>query len=107
MLLINLSNSTGIDIKIASDMNLYPPRLEKYAEEMMTGEREEYHLTAMNDDLKSTVMLLNGVPLNLTSDGEIPEMFPFIADASSPFHVAPSSIAFIKLKEFRAPACDS
>ncbi|KAJ0982038.1 hypothetical protein J5N97_010293 [Dioscorea zingiberensis] len=109
MLLINLSNTTGVDIKVASDMNLYPPRLAKYAEmsEMVTGEREEYHLTPMNGDLKSPFMLLNGVPLNITKDGEIPEMYPFIADASAPMHIAPSSIAFIKLKELKAPACDA
>lgn len=69
------------------------------------GQREEYHLTPQDGNIQSSVMLLNGQPLNLTCSGDIPEMDPFSADAAAPLHIAPHSIAFISFEDFKAPAC--
>ncbi|CAK8563222.1 unnamed protein product [Lathyrus sativus] len=67
--------------------------------------REEYHLTSKNDYLRSKTMLLNGNPLKLTDDGEIPRLDPVLNSVHSPISVAPLSIVFIVYPNFDAPAC--
>ncbi|KAL5064856.1 hypothetical protein RYX36_026593 [Vicia faba] len=67
--------------------------------------REEYHLTSKNDYLRSKTMLLNGKPLKLTDDGEIPRLDPVLNNVHSPIYVAPLSIVFIVYPNFDAPAC--
>ncbi|KAG1366807.1 Heparanase-like protein 1 [Cocos nucifera] len=106
VLLINLSNSTSFDVTVSSDLNLYPNALAQSLVPVTgTGQREEYHLTPQGGNIQSRVMLLNGQPLKLTSDGQIPEMKPVIADTAAPLHVAPHSIVFARLKDLKAPAC--
>lgn len=68
--------------------------------------REEYHLTLKDGNLKSTTMLLNGCPLQLTAAGDIPPLEPKLVDDSLPLIVGPSSIVFVTLKGFKAPACE-
>ncbi|KAK7292182.1 hypothetical protein RIF29_07942 [Crotalaria pallida] len=68
--------------------------------------REEYHLTPEDDNLRSQTMMLNGTPLELTNDGEIPTMVPVQSNVHSPIYVAPLSIAFIVYPNFDAPACN-
>lgn len=67
--------------------------------------REEYQLTPKDDYLRSQTMLLNGIPLELTNDGEIPTLDPLLNNVHSPIHLAPLSIAFIVFPNFDAPAC--
>ncbi|KAG1341993.1 putative Heparanase-like protein 2 [Cocos nucifera] len=106
LLLVNLSNSTSFDVSVVSDLNLYPPKIGRsLASVQEKGQREEYHLTPQGGNIQSRVMLLNGQPLNLTCSGDIPEMYPFIADAAAPLYIAPHSIAFVSFEDFRAPAC--
>ncbi|KAK7265839.1 hypothetical protein RJT34_33463 [Clitoria ternatea] len=68
--------------------------------------REEYHLTPKDDYLRSQTMLLNGVPLELADDGEIPTLYPVHNNVHSPIHIAPLSIAFIVYPNFDASACE-
>ncbi|XP_058068797.1 heparanase-like protein 2 [Magnolia sinica] len=104
LLLINLSNSTSFNVSLANDLNLYPP-LEASAQAVAGAQRDEYHLTAKDGDLKSTTMLLNGSPLELTENGDIPDLKPTQVDSSKPVSVAQSSIVFAVFKDFKAPAC--
>lgn len=67
--------------------------------------REEYHLNAKDNYLRSQTMLLNGVPLEFTNDGEIPTLDPLLISVHSPIHLAPLSIAFVVFPYFDAPAC--
>lgn len=67
--------------------------------------REEYHLTPEDNDLKSKTTLLNGSPLKLTDDGEIPKLDPVLNSVYSSIHVDPLSIAFIVYPNLDAPAC--
>ncbi|KAL2322089.1 hypothetical protein Fmac_026468 [Flemingia macrophylla] len=67
--------------------------------------REEYHLTPKDDYLKSQTMLLNGIPLELTNDGEIPTLNPVLKSVHSPIYLDPLSIAFIVFPNFDAQAC--
>ncbi|KAF7806236.1 heparanase-like protein 1 [Senna tora] len=67
--------------------------------------REEYHLTPKDDDPQSQTVLLNGVPLELTNEGEIPTMDPVQKNVHSPIYVAPLSIAFVVYPNFDASAC--
>ncbi|KAK1306594.1 Heparanase-like protein 1 [Acorus calamus] len=107
LLLINLSNSTSFNITVENDMNLYPDKMTRFDQMMLqtSGLREEYHLTPNDGNVQSDVVLLNGSPLELTCDGDIPDLVPEIVDGSLPIQMAPSSIAFINIKDFQAPAC--
>lgn len=107
LLLINLSNSTGFDVTLGVDMNLYPPGVQGPGVISMPadGQREDYHLSPLLGNLTSHVVLLNGTPLRISETGEIPLMTPFITNASSPLHINPSSIAFIRFTNITAPAC--
>ena len=90
------------------DMNLYPagPKGSGTFSMNMQGERLIYRLTPKDGNLTSHVMLLNGKPLEISSTGEIPEMSPPSATkASTPINISPSSIYFVKFKNFTAPAC--
>ncbi|XP_061358889.1 heparanase-like protein 1 [Gastrolobium bilobum] len=68
--------------------------------------REEYHLTPQDYYLRSQTMVLNGIPLELTNEGDIPTMDPVRNNIKSPIYISPLSIAFIVLPNFDAPACD-
>ena len=67
--------------------------------------REEYHLTPKDDYLRSQTMVLNGIPLELTNEGDIPTLDPVRSNVHSPIYIAPLSIAFIVYPNFDAPAC--
>ncbi|XP_068654335.1 heparanase-like protein 1 [Aristolochia californica] len=70
-----------------------------------TEVREEYHLTPMDGYLRSQTMLLNGTPLQLTEDGNVPSLDPVLIDSTLPISVAPWSIAFVSFPKFEAQAC--
>lgn len=67
--------------------------------------RKEYHLTAKDGNHRSRIMLLNGRTLNLTEDGQIPDLVPSYVYSNSPITVAPLSIAFVVIPSFVAEAC--
>ncbi|XP_057443103.1 heparanase-like protein 1 [Lotus japonicus] len=67
--------------------------------------REEYHLTSHDDIIRSQTMVLNGIPLELTSEGNFPPLDPVRSNVLSPIYMAPLSIAFIVYPNFDAPAC--
>lgn len=67
--------------------------------------REEYHLTPKDGVLQSEITLLNGTPLELTKDGEIPDLKPYLVDVDTHLTVAPLSIKFVVFPNFDAPAC--
>ncbi|CAL0320056.1 unnamed protein product [Lupinus luteus] len=67
--------------------------------------REEYHLTPKDDYLRSQTMVLNGIPLQLTNEGDIPTLDPVLSNVHSPVYIAPLSFAFIVYPNFDAPAC--
>lgn len=70
------------------------------------AKREEYHLTAQDGNPFARTMLLNGVPLELTADDDIPPFYPVQVSVNSPIYVAPLSIAFIAFPDFEAKACE-
>lgn len=124
LLLINLSNQTDFIISVQNSMDM---RLT--VEENISGEnsfvrglkrsvswvgsrasdepmyREEYHLTAKDGNLRSRTMVLNGIPLELTEDENIPNLEPVRLDVNSPLYINPLSISFIVFPNFDAPAC--
>lgn len=67
--------------------------------------REEYHLTPKDGYLQSQVMLLNGIPLEVTEDGEIPNLKPSLIQMGSFVSVNPHSIAFIVFPDLDIPSC--
>jgi len=70
-----------------------------------SNQREEYHLTPKDGNIQSDVVLLNGTPLQLTSSQDIPSLSSMIVDSSSPIRVAPDSIVYVTIRDFKAPAC--
>lgn len=125
LLLLNLHNQMEYGVTVRNDEELHVNGVktdkrkscftnhgEKIASLVGEGEligsqsREEYHLTPQGGDLRSRKMLLNGKPLELTEDGNIPELKPqLIVDSSSPLSIPPLSIAFISFPNFKAQAC--
>ncbi|WOL00508.1 heparanase-like protein 3 [Canna indica] len=108
VLLINLSgNSTSKALaktKTTYSLGLNHHRVHRKSKAAQAT-REEYHLTAMNGDLHSQTMLLNGRILAVDSKGNIPELAPIKVGASQPIIIEPFSIVFAHIPYFDAPAC--
>lgn len=66
--------------------------------------REEYHLSPRDGDLRSKIMHLNGKPLEPVH-GDIPKLEPVHHGVKSPIYINPLTISFIVLPTFDAPAC--
>ncbi|XP_020580043.1 heparanase-like protein 2 [Phalaenopsis equestris] len=124
VLLINLSKSEKFSVTVRNDLNVDLAEgsgIEKDSSFMRdlkqtvswigetasdaSEKREEYHLTAKNGDFLSRTMLLNGSPLQLNKNGEIPALNPSLVANSSPIVIAPLSIAFVVFPNFEALAC--
>ncbi|KAJ8752719.1 hypothetical protein K2173_007029 [Erythroxylum novogranatense] len=120
LLLINLSNQTNYIISIQNDWNLLVRKNfetpfmrglkrsvswvgSEASDETLT--REEYHLTPQEGHLQSQTMVLNGIPLELTEDGNIPQLDPVHVEVKSPIYINSLSISFIVFPNFDAPAC--
>ncbi|KAH0455064.1 hypothetical protein IEQ34_016988 [Dendrobium chrysotoxum] len=124
MLLINLSKSAAFSVTVRNDLNVDLAEgngIQKDSSFMHglkqtvswigkeashdSHKREEYHLTAKDGNHLSRTMLLNGNPLQLNKNGEIPALNPLLVSVSSPIIVAPLSIAFVAFPNFEARAC--
>ncbi|XP_063937738.1 heparanase-like protein 1 isoform X2 [Daucus carota subsp. sativus] len=125
LLLINLSNQTSFKTSVQNTASRIVVTIEEISKRKKTFVhhlkeavswigvkasdvyiyREEYNLTPQNGDIRSKIMLLNGDPLILTSDGDIPSLAPVHVNTSSPLSVDPLSIKFIVLPNFIAPGC--
>ncbi|KAK1314095.1 Heparanase-like protein 1 [Acorus calamus] len=107
LLFINLSNTTAFDIKIQPNSTVQTKspmyelkRMVKWVgkralnngwtskQKKLVGEetskREEYHLTPKDGQLRTQTMLLNGSPLELTLDGDIPALDPVLVSEGAP-----------------------
>ncbi|XP_065860530.1 heparanase-like protein 1 [Euphorbia lathyris] len=105
ILLINMSNQTSFTVTVKEDDN---PNTGSYSfgySNAGTKPREEYHLTPLGGNIQSDVMLLNGRILKLTESLEIPTMNPQLVDPWSPISVAPYSVVYAVIPDFKAPAC--
>lgn len=122
LLLINLSSRTEFILNIKNSLNLNVIMQGNGESSFMRGfkrtiswvgqkasdgplYREEYHLTPHNGNLRSRVMLLNGTPLVITKDGDIPKLDPLLVKESSFVSISPYSIKFVVFPNFDAPAC--
>ncbi|KAG4148523.1 hypothetical protein ERO13_D05G290750v2 [Gossypium hirsutum] len=100
---INLSKNTSFEIDLFHDLNLNGGSLN--FEFKGHKEREEHHLTPKDGNILSSVVLLNGTPLELLDSMEIPELKPKLVDGLKPINIAAHSIAFVTIRDFNAPAC--
>ncbi|MFQ6664463.1 hypothetical protein Gotur_031566, partial [Gossypium turneri] len=100
---INLSKNTSFEIDLFHDLNLNggSPNFE-FKEHK---KREEYHLTPKDGNILSSIVLLNGTPLELSDSLEIPKLKPKLVDGLKPISIAAHSIAFVTIRDFNAPAC--
>ncbi|KAM0951407.1 putative glycosidase [Dioscorea sansibarensis] len=124
ILLINLSKSTWFSVTVRNDINVnvavgggihkdgnFVHGLKRtvswVGRKILDGsaKRQEYHLTAKNGNYLSQTVLLNGSPLELTKDGNIPTLQPIFVPGDSPVSVAPLSIVFVVLPNFEARVC--
>ncbi|CAK9312250.1 unnamed protein product [Citrullus colocynthis] len=120
-LFINLSNQTRFVVSVRNSLTIKLRGIHKGSSFMqgikktvswvgnkasdLSISREEYHLTPKDGYLQSQTMVLNDVPLELTEDGNIPQLNPVLNDVNSPIFIAPLSIAFIVFPNFEAPTC--
>ncbi|KAL0911478.1 hypothetical protein M5K25_019622 [Dendrobium thyrsiflorum] len=124
MLLINLSKSAAFSVTVRNDLNVdlaegngiqkdssfihgLKQTVSWIGKEASkdSHKREEYHLTAKDGNHLSRTMVLNGIPLQLNKNGEIPALNPLLVSVSSPITIAPLSIAFVVFPNFEARAC--
>lgn len=114
LLLINLDNSTTIQAKVAfnSTWSLHHKHrsyktnlVQLLRPDISDTAREEYHLTAKDENLHSQTMLLNGNILTVNSSGDIPPLEPIYVNSSTPIKVAPFSIVFAHIPSVVLPAC--
>ncbi|PHT46271.1 Heparanase-like protein 1 [Capsicum baccatum] len=124
LLLINLSDQThyGVTIESTASITLHVKEKSNHKSSFVhrlkktiawvgskssdvTLSREEYHLTPQDGDLQSRTMLLNGKPLQLTENGDIPSLSPVLVNLKSPISVPPLSIKFIVLPYLSSPGC--
>ncbi|OAY31521.1 heparanase-like protein 3 [Manihot esculenta] len=121
LLLINLDNSTNVEVKVAFNgtatlhhqqkhhrshkyQRSHRTRNIKLPQGSESSTREEYHLTAKDGNLHSQTMLLNGNILTVNSSGDIPALEPVSVNLSKPISVAPFSVVFVHLP-YVVPAC--
>jgi heparanase 1 len=124
LLLLNLHRSMGFMVSVRNDLNVnlaegqgirrdnvFVHGLKRTVSWVGSkasdghSKREEYHLSAKDGNPFARTMLLNGVPLELTEDGDIPPLYPVEVSVNSPIYVAPLTIAFIVFPDFEAEAC--
>ncbi|KAF8005706.1 hypothetical protein BT93_K0097 [Corymbia citriodora subsp. variegata] len=124
LLLINFSNITSYTISVRSSKNfrlhikrpinresVFIRRMKETVSFVGLGSsdgqllREEYHLTPKGGFLQSKITLLNGTPLVLTKDREIPDLKPDLIDVDKPLTIAPLSMKFVVFPNYDAPGC--
>ncbi|KAL2534859.1 Heparanase-like protein 3 [Abeliophyllum distichum] len=116
LLLINLDGNNTVEAKVDFDGTLvhrHKHRHHRHRSKVIKmpqanearGKREEYHLTAMDGNIQSQTMLLNGKALTLDSSGAIPPLEPITVTSSEPVRVAPFSIVFVHVPYVALPAC--
>ncbi|XP_038877281.1 LOW QUALITY PROTEIN: heparanase-like protein 1 [Benincasa hispida] len=109
LLFINLSNTTEFTIKIESHMN---PSLHNSNSRRPNDSNLKYsskvkdpNLPTQNGLLRSSTVLLNENPLELTKEGELPNFTPVYSESNSSINIATWSIAFIVIPDFVAAGC--
>ncbi|KAL9243259.1 hypothetical protein vseg_017168 [Gypsophila vaccaria] len=125
VLLINFSNHTSFAVRvqntldkdllisnnIAQKQSMFAHHLKKtvsgVGSKALDGQlqREEYHLTAKGGSVQSQTVVLNGKPLEITENGDIPRLEPTLVSVDSTVDMSPLSIAFVVLPNFDAPVC--
>ncbi|XVF43198.1 hypothetical protein PTKIN_Ptkin02bG0021300 [Pterospermum kingtungense] len=113
LLFINLSKNKRFNVTLSNDENIHTVRRNLESKGAVRPDfefrgyqkREEYHLTLIDQNIQSDVVVLNEVPLVLTDSLDIPAMDPKFVDASAPISIATHSIVYITIRDFRAPAC--
>ncbi|XP_022842392.1 heparanase-like protein 3 isoform X2 [Olea europaea var. sylvestris] len=116
LLLINLDGNNTVEAKVNFNGTLvdrHEDRHHRHRSKVSKmhqanearGTREEYHLTAMDGNIQSQTMLLNGKALITDSSGAIPLLEPITVTSSEPIRVASFSIAFVHMPYVALPAC--
>ncbi|KAF9662106.1 hypothetical protein SADUNF_Sadunf18G0018800 [Salix dunnii] len=116
LLLINLDGNTTVNVYVSTENVTRNGTLVMHQQNQRTkfsrgskldvNTREEYHLTALNGDLHSQTVLLNGNILSVNSSGSIPPLEPIKTSQSDRIIVAPFSIVFAHIANSTVPACE-
>lgn len=111
MLLINLDGNTTVEVHVSTEnvtgngtLVTQQQNQTKFSgmskgSNIDVSTREEYHLTALNGDLHSQTVLLNGNILSVNSSGSVPPL----TSQSDPITVAPFSIVFAHIANSTVP----
>jgi heparanase 1 len=118
LLLINLDGNTTVKVHVSTEnvtsngtLGTQQQNQTKFSgmsrgSNIDVSTREEYHLTALNGDLHSQTVLLNGNILSVNSSGSVPPLEPIETSQSDPITVAPFSIVFAHIANSTVPACE-
>ncbi|KAK5814175.1 hypothetical protein PVK06_029627 [Gossypium arboreum] len=99
LLLINFNANISVNVRVATEGE-QAPRIK-----LGNTSREEYHVTAKDENLHSQKVVLNGKILALNSSGGIPPMEPVNRSMTDPIIVAPFSYVFSHISSIILPAC--
>lgn len=111
LLLINLDGNTTVEVHVSTEnvtgngtLVTQQQNQTKFSgmskgSNIDVSTREEYHLTALNGDLHSQTVLLNGNILSVNSSGSVPPL----TSQSDPITVAPFSIVFAHIANSTVP----
>jgi heparanase 1 len=118
LLLINLDGNTTVEVHVSTEnvtgngtLVTQQQNQTKFSgmskgSNIDVSTREEYHLTALNGDLHSQTVLLNGNILSVNSSGSVPPLEPIETSQYDPITVAPFSIVFAHIANSTVPACE-
>nr|XP_043622179.1 heparanase-like protein 3 [Erigeron canadensis] len=107
LLLINLDGTTTIKVTLNTLLHSLAQIQLVTHDSKMDGSRirEEYHLTAKDNNLHSQIMMLNGKELTVNASGNIPRLEPLNVSSLEPIVVAPYSIVFAHIPYLTLDAC--
>ncbi|GFP94031.1 heparanase-like protein 3 [Phtheirospermum japonicum] len=109
LLLINIDGNTTVETKVdfhgEHRHHHHRHRPLRNSKQASGTVREEYHLTPLDGNIQSQIVLLNGKPLKVDPSGLIPAIEPVAVNSSEPVYVAPYSIVFVRMPNVALPAC--
>ncbi|EPS67583.1 hypothetical protein M569_07189, partial [Genlisea aurea] len=118
LLLVNIDGNNSYDLRVEHDLTtprrnsrkhirLHRAPKWSHVKQQQLGEvpREEYHLTPLDGNIQSRVVLLNGKELIVDSSNQIPVLEPVQVNSSDPIKVDPYSIVFVHFPSMDLPAC--
>ena len=96
-------NITGGVVLVALNLNASPASFT--LDTIAAAPRVEYQLTAPSGNMSSQIVLLNGVELVASAEGQLPSLAGHVVEQDVPIELGPTSYGLFVLPAANAPAC--